>query len=448
MRRGSAAWTVRRRGLLGRLDGAARPAEASFHIRLGAIDVVVVYKVDRLTRALMDFAKIVEVFDRHGVSFVSVTQAFNTTTSMGRLTLNVLLSFAQFEREVTGERIRDKIAASKQKGMWIGGLCPARLRQEGPLPRDRRERGRGRSQPLPPLSRARNGPGLTEPGDLWLLGEHKILCGDTRDRGSFIALMGDERARLVFSDPPYNVKVDGHVCGLGSVKHAEFAFASGEMSEDEFVAFLTAAFRNQAEFSMDGAIHFHCIDWRHMGEMLKAGHSVYSELKNLCVWAKDNGGMGSFYRSQHELVFVWKVGTGPHVNTVELGRYGRYRTNVWPYAGVNTLKKGRMSELAMHPTVKPVAMIMDAIKDCSKAREIVLDGFGGSGSTLIAAEKTKRKARLIEYEPRYVDVTVKRWEALTGKKATHASSGKTFAQTAAEQCGKLDDEALADAALA
>ncbi|MFL5109872.1 MAG: site-specific DNA-methyltransferase, partial [Microvirga sp.] len=228
-----------------------------------------------------------------------------------------------------------------------------------------------------------NEPTVTRRGDLWLLGDHKLLCGDTRDPASFVRLMGKEKARLVFSDPPYNVQIDGHVCGLGSVKHEEFACASGEMSEEEFVAFLAAAFRNQAEVSLDGAIHFQCMDWRHIGEMLKAGHSVYSELKNLCVWTKDNGGMGSFYRSQHELVFVWKVGTEPHVNTVELGKHGRYRTNIWSYAGVNTLKKGRMAELAMHPTVKPVAMIMDAIKDCSKRGDIVLDGFGGSGSTLI-----------------------------------------------------------------
>jgi hypothetical protein len=236
-------------------------------------------------------------------------------------------------------------------------------------------------------------------------------------------------------------QIDGHVCGLGSVKHEEFACASGEMSEEEFVAFLATAFRNQAEVSLDGAIHFQC----HMGEMLKAGHSVYSELKNLCVWTKDNGGMGSFYRSQHEFVFVWKVGTEPHVNTVELGKHGRYRTNVWSYAGVNTLKKGRMAELAMHPTVKPVAMIMDAIKDCSKRGEIVLDGFGGSGSTLIAAEKTKRKARLVEYEPRYVDVAVKRWEALTGKKATLADTGETFGAVAERlgASGVADDEAAA-----
>jgi DNA modification methylase len=281
---------------------------------------------------------------------------------------------------------------------------------------------------------------ITRRGDLWLLGDHKVLCGDTRDPASFARQMEEERARLVFSDPPYNVKIDGHVCGLGPVKHEEFACASGEMNEEEFVAFLATAFRNQAEVSLNGAIHYQCMDWRHMGEMLKAGHAVYSELKNLCVWTKDNGGMGSFYRSQHELVFVWKVGSEPHLNTVELGKHGRYRTNVWSYAGVNTLRKGRMAELAMHPTVKPVAMIMDAIKDSSKRGDIVLDGFGGSGSTLIAAEKTKRKARLVEYEPRYVDVTVKRWQALTGERATLAETGETFDAAAKRVVGPLAGE--------
>lgn len=299
---------------------------------------------------------------------------------------------------------------------------------------------------LPP--EAANDDVVSRWGDLWLLGDHKVLCGDSREAVSFRRLMGDERARLVFSDPPYNVPIDGHVCGLGSVKHAEFACASGEMSSEEFTAFLTMVFRNQAEVSLDGAIHYHCMDWRHMGEMLRAGHAVYSELKNLCVWAKDNGGMGSFYRSQHELVFVWKVGSEPHLNNVELGRHGRYRTNVWEYAGVNSLRKGRMDELAMHPTVKPVAMISDAIKDCSKRGEIVLDGFGGSGSTLIAAQKTRRKARLVEYEPRYVDVTVRRWETLTRQKARLAETGQTFAEVGSARSQEPDYEALADAALA
>ena len=261
--------------------------------------------------------------------------------------------------------------------------------------------------------------------DLWLLGEHRLLCGDARSSASYRALMGDQLARMAFSDPPYNVRIDGHVGGLGAVKHDEFAMASGEMSRGEFVAFLEEVFINEAQVSKNGAIHFQCMDWRHMGEMLEAGEAAYSELKNMCVWVKDNAGMGSFYRSQHELVFVWKVGAEPHLNTVELGKNGRYRTNVWSYPGAS--KTGVNSDLAMHPTVKPVPMIMDAIKDTSRRGEIVLDAFGGSGSTLIAAEKTKRMARLIELEPKYCEVTIRRWEKLTGSEAILASNGATFA---------------------
>ena len=268
-------------------------------------------------------------------------------------------------------------------------------------------------------------------GDLWQLGDHRLLCGDARSPESYRTLMEDEKARMVFSDPPYNVRVDGHVGGLGSVKHDEFAMASGEMSRGEFTGFLEEVFVLEAQVSLNGAIHFQCMDWRHMGEMLEAGEAVYSELKNMCVWVKDNAGMGSFFRSQHELVFVWKVGTEAHLNTVELGKNGRYRTNVWSYRGAS--KTGSNSDLAMHPTVKPVPMIMDAIKDTSKRGEIVLDAFGGSGSTLIAAEKTKRRARLIELEPKYCEVTIRRWEKLTGSEAILVSTGRSFAETCASR---------------
>ncbi len=270
-----------------------------------------------------------------------------------------------------------------------------------------------------------------EQGDLWFLGEHRLLCGDARSSASYRTLMECERARMVFSDPPYNVRIDGHVGGLGAVKHDEFAMASGEMSRREFASFLEEVFVLEAQVSINGAIHFQCMDWRHMSEMLEAGEAAYSELKNTCVWVKENAGMGSFFRSQHELVFVWKVGTEPHLNTVELGKNGRYRTNVWNYPAAS--KTGANSDLAMHPTVKPVPMIMDAIKDTSRRGEIVLDAFGGSGSTLIAAEKTGRRARLIELEPKYCEVTIRRWEKFTGSEAILAGTGKTFAETCASR---------------
>lgn len=285
---------------------------------------------------------------------------------------------------------------------------------------------------------------VTDRGDVWILGKHRLLCGDSREASSFEALMGEEKARMVFSDPPYNVRIDGFVGGLGAVKHAEFAMASGEMTKAEFVAFLACVFANQAAVSVDGALHYQCMDWRHMGEMLEAGESVYSDLKNLCVWTKDNGGMGTFYRSKHELVFVWKVGDAAHLNNVELGKNGRYRTNVWEYRGAS--KTGADAELAMHPTVKPVPMIVDAIKDASRRGDIVLDAFGGSGSTLIAAQRCGRRARLIEYEPGYCDVTIGRWERQTKEAAVLEETGETFDEVKARREAEI--ERMADLALA
>ena len=209
--------------------------------------------------------------------------------------------------------------------------------------------------------------------------------------------------------------------------------ASGEMSEAEFSGFLTRALFNMRTSSADGAILFVCMDWRHSYELLGAARQASLEHKNLCVWAKDNGGMGAFYRSRHELVFVFKSGCKPHINNFGLGENGRYRTNVWEYPGVNTLRRGRLEELAMHPTVKPVAMVADAIKDCSHRGGIVLDPFAGSGTTLIAAEKTGRTGCGIELDPRYVDVIIRRWEAYAGEEACHAATGQSFAETAIER---------------
>jgi DNA modification methylase len=248
------------------------------------------------------------------------------------------------------------------------------------------------------------------PGDLYALGPHRLLCGDALDAKALALLMDGETADMVFTDPPYNVPIDGNVSGLGRTKHREFAMASGEMTSSEFTAFLRQAFAAMAAHCRDGAICFACMDWRHMQEMLSAGAGVFSELKNLIVWVKDNGGMGTFYRSRHELIFAWKHGQAAHHNSFELGQHGRHRTNVWQYRGVNTLRAGRLQELQQHPTAKPVAMLADAIKDVSPRGGVVLDPFGGSGSTLIAAEKTGRRARLIELDPVYCDRIIRRWE--------------------------------------
>jgi DNA modification methylase len=276
----------------------------------------------------------------------------------------------------------------------------------------------------------------TRPGDLWVLGRHRLLCGDSRNRQSFDLLFERERANLVFTDPPYNVPIDGHVCGLARIRHREFAMGAGEMSREAFTGFLQLTLGHAAAWCRDGAIAFVCMDWRHMGELIAAGEAVFSELKNVCVWNKNNGGMGSFYRSKHELVFVFKVGSAPHTNTFGLGEAGRYRTNVWDYAGVNSLRSGRSEDLAMHPTVKPVALVADAIKDCSSRGGTVLDPFGGSGTTLIAAEKTCRLARLVEFDPAYCDQTLRRFERITGKQAKLASTQQTF-EAVAEERGSI-----------
>lgn len=263
-------------------------------------------------------------------------------------------------------------------------------------------------------------------GDIWVLGSHKLLCGDARDPAAYRRLLADRKVRMCFTDPPYNVRIDGHVGGLGSIQHREFAMGSGEMSGAQFKKFLTQVFRNMANVSQDGAIHFVCMDWRHIAEVLAAG-KIYSGLKNLCVWNKTNAGMGSFYRSKHELVFVFKVGKASHINSFELGQSGRYRTNVWDYAGVNTFGPTRMSDLSMHPTVKPVALVADAIKDCSRRADIVLDPFAGSGTTLIAAEKTGRCAYAMEIDPSYTDLVVRRWQMITGGAAVlETKGGATF----------------------
>lgn len=269
---------------------------------------------------------------------------------------------------------------------------------------------------------------ITRPGDIWQIGPHRLICGNALERETYTRLLDGEQAQMVFTDPPYNVPIDGHVSGLGKVQHREFAMASGEMSKSEFTGFLRAVFGNLAAASFDGAIHFVAMDWRHMAEVLEASQGTYSELKNLCVWAKSNGGMGSLYRSQHELFFVFKSGTAAHINNVELGKHGRYRTNVWSYAGANAFGASRDDDLAMHPTVKPVALAADAILDCSKRKAIVLDAFAGSGTTLVAAHKTGRRGYGIELDPLYCDVIIRRLSKAAGLAAIHAETGRSFAE--------------------
>ena len=355
-----------------------------------------------------------------------------------------------------------------------------------------------------------NQPTVSRSGDLWLLGRHRLLCADATKKESFSKLMGDDKAQIVFIDPPYNLPIEGHVSGLGVVTHSDFAMAAGEMPPKQFRKFLQTIFGHLDTYSIDGSIHYVFMDWRHvelllraarkvysefknlcvwnktnggMGSLyrskhelvfvfkrgtalhinnivlgkhgrqsihyvfmdwrhvellLRAARKVYSEFKNLCVWNKTNGGMGSLYRSKHELVFVFKRGTALHINNIVLGKHGRYRTNVWDYPGVNTFGAERLNDLHDHPTVKPVALVADALLDCSKRGGLVLDCFGGSGTTLLAAERTGRRACVMELEPKYVDISIERFQRIAGIAARHAKTGMTY-ETLARRTRSTDE---------
>lgn len=270
-------------------------------------------------------------------------------------------------------------------------------------------------------------------GDLWQLGDHLLIVGDALLPQTYENLLSGIQAQLVITDPPFNVPIHGHVSGLGTIRHAEFAVASGEMSEKEFREFLREFLRLCAASTCDGALFHVVMDWRHMKELLGAAQDVGLTHINLCVWVKTNAGMGSLYRSQHELVFVFKNGTASHVNNVQLGKYGRNRTNVWTYPGMNTFHAERDELLAAHPTVKPVAMIADAIRDCSNRGDVILDPFAGSGTVFLAAERTGRRAFGIEIDPEYCEVAIDRWETKTGQMAVHTASGLTREELKAQR---------------
>jgi DNA modification methylase len=278
-----------------------------------------------------------------------------------------------------------------------------------------------------------DGPAVSQAGDVWELGRHRLVCGDALQSTSYEVLLGGEMAQMLVTDPPYNVRIQGHAMGRGKVRHREFEMASGEMSEAAFTAFLEAFIRHAAAFSANGSIHYIFIDWRHFPELLAAARPLYAEWKNLLVWSKSNGGQGSFYRSKHELIGVFKNGTAPHINNFGLGANGRYRANVLDYPSVNCFHPARRGELDLHPTVKPVGLIADLIRDCSRRNGIILDPFAGSGTTILAAERAGRIARAIELDPLYVDVAVRRCEQTASIPTRHAALGLTFTETAAKR---------------
>jgi DNA modification methylase len=284
----------------------------------------------------------------------------------------------------------------------------------------------GGADPADEIPELASGPAISQLGDLFVLGNHRLLVDDARDAAAFDQLMQGEVADMGIHDPPYNVRIQGNAGGRGRIKRREFACASGEMSPAQFIAFLKSTLGPCAHHSADGAIHYVFIDWRHVGELLTAGSEVFDDLKNMCVWVKNNAGQGAFYRSQHELVLVFKHGHAAHLNNFGLGAGGRTRSNVWRYAGVNSFRAGRMDELKMHPTVKPVAMIADAMRDCSRRGSIVLDAFAGSGSTIMAAEQLGRRAFCMEIDPHYADVAIRRWQSFTQRDAVLESTDQTF----------------------
>jgi DNA modification methylase len=280
---------------------------------------------------------------------------------------------------------------------------------------------------------ALDGPAVSKLGDVWELGRHRLLCGNALDEKSYKCLMRGDIAQMVLTDPPFNVRIAGHAMGRGKIRHREFKQAAGEMSAAQFTEFLKQFIRFAIKFSQDGSIHYIFMDWRHLPELLNAALPLYMEWKNLLVWNKNNAGQGSFYRSKHELIGVLKNGTAAHINNFGLGGKGRYRSNVLDYPSVNSLHPARQGDLALHPTTKPIALVADLIRDCSRRNGIVLDPFGGSGTTILAAERTGRVARSIELDPLYVDVAIRRWEKITGVSARHAESGLSFERVAVER---------------
>jgi DNA modification methylase len=415
-----------------RLHSPRQIAQIAGSIRAFGFNVPIL--IDRDGNVLAGHGR-VEAALKRGLPEIPVIRLEHLTPAQARafaIADNRLSEISTWDDRLLGEIMRDLAAVKLDFDLEVTGFSMGEidLRIEGLSV----STGNG-PDPADQLPEIADQPPVSRSGDLWQLGRHRILCGDALEPGSFDALMQGVRAQVVFTDPPYNVPIAGFVSGKGRVRHREFPMASGEMTTARFTRFLTTVLQLLARHSTAGSLHFLCMDWRHQFELLTAAEAVYSELKNLCVWVKDNAGMGSLYRSQHELIFVFKNGKAPHRNNVELGQHGRNRTNVWHYPHVGNF--GRIGEegnlAALHPTVKPVGLIADAILDCSARGDVVLDPFLGSGSTLIAAERVGRPCYGIELDPLYVDTAIRRWQHFTGESAVHAAARKRFDYLAAEE---------------
>jgi DNA modification methylase len=341
---------------------------------------------------------------------------------------NRLTENSDWNEQLLAEQLHDLSLLDLDFSLEVTGFAMGDidLRIEGlnsPTPHD----------PADELSQLPSGPPITRPGDSWVLGEHRVHCRNALEAAAYAELLQGEQAQMVFGDPPYNVRI-GNVSGFGRKRHREFAMASGEMTEFDFTRFLLTATSLLAHHSAEGSLHYICIDWRHIAQLLTAAREVYQQLTNICVWVKDNAGMGSFYRSQHEFVCVFRHGRGIHRNNIQLGRYGRNRSNIWHYGGANSFSRSGAEGnlLALHPTVKPVALVADAIMDCTSRNDLVLDGFLGSGTTVIAAARTGRRCYGLEIDPLYVDVIVRRWQGVTRDTARNAMTGRSFREVEAE----------------
>jgi DNA modification methylase len=361
---------------------------------------------------------------RLGLSDVPTIRLEHLTPAQARafaIADNRLAEIATWDDRLLGEQLHELSELELDFSLDVTGfeIGEIDLLIEGAAPQ---------ADPDDAVPRPQAGPAVCRPGDLWQLGPHRIYCGSAIEEDAYRVLMGEGRAAAVFTDPPYNVPIEGHVSGLGAIHHREFAMASGEMDKGAFTEFLAQACGLLARYSRDGSLHYLCMDWRHLRELLDAAQQVYSEQKNLCVWAKDNAGMGSLYRSQHELVFVFKHGRGRHRNNVQLGKHGRDRSNLWSYPGARSLSRtgDEGNLLALHPTVKPVRLVADALLDSTARGDIVLDAFLGSGTTLIAAERVGRVCCGLEIDPLYVDTAIRRWQAHTGEDARHTKTGCSF----------------------
>lgn len=403
-------------------------AQAALQASVSSFGLVVPILVDR-NGVIIDGEALVEAARAIGyteVPVIVIDHLDEDEVRFLRIALNRLAELADWQQAELALEFEELLGLDIDLGCEVTGFTSIEIDNIVHAQADQEEDPDDVIEPLRDTS-------VSRAGDIWRLGKHRVLCGSSLEPANLARLMNDQFAQMVFTDSPYNLKILGHVSGLGKRKHREFAQASGEMSEAEFIDFQSRSTSALAQFCHDGALLYLCMDWRHVWEMMSGIRAAGLKLANIAVWVKQSGGMGSLYRSQHELIFIAKKGSAPSRNNVQLGRHGRNRTNCFFYPGLASFGAGRDEQLASHPTPKNVVMVADAIRDVSHRGEIVLDGFLGSGTTLIAAERTGRICYGVELDPIYVDGIIRRWEKATGNFATLEATGQTFADVSARR---------------